>query len=169
MGPYYCVIATIFIWLHFIPSSFGVDRSSPSIQIFVDSSYPADYIEVAHWKEYGLRSDLEKIFPEGNTIRIDLLPPVSQVIFLSYYVSEEMDKKKFVRMFLSPGDKVEMQIYKNNEGQFNVDFKGSNADGHEHLTDFTKVVPQVHLQGLSAIPFVDEDDHQGWKLRSLPQ
>jgi len=138
-----------------IPTTLASALPLTSIQISVDSSYPADYLRVAYFEEFDLRSNFEKVAVVENNV-VPILPAsVKLNLLLSWYSSMEKDRQISKRIFLFPDDLLTLEINKNESGYFESNVEGSNAEGHEQFFRFQEFVPAVYFHEMNQIPYSD--------------
>lgn len=138
-----------------IPIQFEVVGQNPSVQIFVEESYPENEIGVSYLMEYEIKAEFEKKQLIDNRLELILPKDNTMQVVLSWYSSVEMNHKKFGRLYLFPGDILEIEISKNDIGLFEINFDGSNAEGHKQLSKFQEFLPRYYLEEMNGIQYSD--------------
>lgn len=113
--------------------------------------YPTNFLEFGQWGDYELRPDLNKVYFAGPVEEVFFDASKKHSLIVSYYTSVEMEEKEFRKIYVFPGDQISIEIRKNQAGDFEINFRGNNAEGHVQMAKFRERLPAEYIQEMKRI------------------
>lgn len=83
------------------------------VSIDLSPDYPTNFLQFAHWGDYELKPDFEKMYFTDHVVEGFPDAQIKHYLMLSYYTSAEMVEQKFQKILVLPGDQINIKISKN--------------------------------------------------------